>query len=321
MDSSRCPPDTARLGDERCFSLDAPGFPAALRSIPDPPAVLFARGALAEQMARDACALAPAIAVVGARDATAYGLAVARELGRTLASRGVLVVSGLAAGIDGAAHRGALEAGGRTVAVVGGGTDVVYPREHGLLREGILRRGVILAEQPAGTRPLRHHFPARNRMISGLSLGVVVVEATLRSGSLVTARHALEQGREVFAVPGPVGSPRSRGPHHLLKQGARLVETADDVFAELPVLEAALPPPAAGRHAEQERLDEILGLLRCGATTVDELVERSGMEVQAILAHLLDLELAGQVARGAAGRYAPVALAAPRACHDATRQG
>src|SRR5581483_5630485 len=183
--------------EEHAFAIGEAGYPEPLRRIDDPPAVLYARGRLARGLAEGA-AIGPAVAIVGARDATAYGLAVARDLGGELARRGFAVVSGLALGVDGAAHRGALDAGGLTIAVVGAGTDVVYPRAHGRLRADILASGAVVGELPAGTRAFPQHFPALNRIISGLALGVIVVEATMRSGSLSTARHALEQGREVF---------------------------------------------------------------------------------------------------------------------------
>lgn len=290
--------------DEQVIQSEEPGFPDGLRHVADPPRRIFVRGGLGRSMARGE-RLGPAIAVVGARDATAYGLAVARDLAREIAARGIAVVSGLAVGIDAAAHRGALDVGGRTIAVVGCGTDVVYPRWNGPLRAAILERGAVLGELPAGTPPRRQHFPRRNRLISGLSLGVVVVEATLRSGSLVTARHALEQGREVFAVPGPVVSPRSRGPHALLKAGARLVETIDDLLDELPRLASRGVGEAGGAAGEVEGpRARVLSLVAEGVATVDELAAQSGREVAEIWRDLLDLELEGRVVRGPAGRFA-----------------
>jgi DNA processing protein len=290
---------------EIAIGTDAERFPRALRHIHDPPRRLHLRGALA----RDPTALdAPAIAVVGARDATAYGLAMARALGRTLAESGLVVVSGLALGIDGAAHRGALEAGGRTVAVVGGGTDVVYPRQNAGLRSQILRHGLLVSEHPAGTAPRPGQFPRRNRIVSGLSLGVVVVEATLRSGSLSTAAHALEQGREVFAVPGPAGAPRSAGPHALLRRGAKLVESVDDVLAELPAGIAS--PPDDGCHREARLppdLERVRAALRAGLATADELALHLGVKIPEILENLVALELRGVVVRGPGGRYFAVA--------------
>jgi DNA processing protein len=180
-----------------------------------------------------------AIAIVGARQATPYGVRVTEALARDLAQLGFTIVSGMARGIDAAAHRGALAAGGRTIAVLGCGLDVVYPPEHGRLRAEIAQSGSVMTEFPPGTRPLASHFPRRNRILSGLALGVVVVEAAEGSGSLITARLALDQGREVFAVPGPLDAPLSRGPHGLIKQGAKLVETVEDIVEELlPQLES-----------------------------------------------------------------------------------
>jgi DNA processing protein len=271
----------------------------------DPPPVLYLRGALAGVTA----ALdAPSIAVVGARDATGYGLAIARDLGRALAEAGLVVVSGLALGIDGAAHRGALEAGGRTVAVVGGGTDVVYPRQHSGLRREILTSGVLVSEHPSGTPPRPGQFPRRNRIVSGLCLGVVVVEATLRSGSLSTAAHALEQGREIFAVPGPAGAPRSAGPHALLRRGAKLVETVDDVLAELPAGVAS--PGTDGQRGSTRfpaELAAIVESIRSGAVTPDALTAHLGLNLLDLHEKLLALELRGAIVRGPGGRYATAA--------------
>jgi len=277
------------------------GYPETLRHLADPPAALHLRGAQAVELASGGPWPA-AVAIVGARDATAYGLAVARDLGRRLAEAGVVVVSGLAVGIDAAAHRGALEAGGTTFAVIGCGTDVDYPRTNARLREEILETGLVLGEQAPGTPALGHHFPARNRILSALSMGVVVVEATLRSGSLSSARHALEQGREVFAVPGPVTSPRSRGPHWLLKQGARLVEGVEDVLGELPGLSQLSPRGLPGGLSQP--CVEILEAISGGATSVDAIALRLGRKVPGILEDLLVLELRGEVLRGPAGSLA-----------------
>jgi DNA processing protein len=291
--------------DQKALLSGDAQFPALLRTIAESPPRLFLRGEPLERTIDVLARGCPAIAIVGARDATAYGLAVARTLARGLAEIGVLVVSGLAVGIDGAAHRGALDGGGLTVAVVAGGTDVLYPRHHAALREDILRSGAVVSEHPPGTVPYKAHFPARNRIISGLCLGVIVVEATLRSGSLLTARHALDQGREVFAVPGPVGAPRSRGPHELLKRGAKLVETVDDVIAELPILQAARATGPAGRNTLLgERGAEILSKLDPEPRTIDELAAALDRQVAEIWEDLLTLELLGRVRREPGGRYA-----------------
>jgi len=276
--------------------FDEAAYPRPLRHIFDPPAILFIEGRGEPGEGFDGVA----VAVVGARDATSAGLAMARGLGRALAESGIAVVSGLALGIDGAAHEGALEAGGLTVAVVASGTDVIYPWRNRGLRAEILRRGLVVGEWPPGTRPRPSYFPQRNRIISGLALGVVVVEATARSGALSTARSALEQGREVFAVPGPAGAPRAAGPHALLKQGARLVETVHDVLDELPfdALRSTLRPPAEAASTAQ-----IVRALGEGAPTVDAIAARTGRKIEEIWGDLLDLELRGRVLRGPGGRF------------------
>ena len=203
-----------------------PAYPPQLAEIDDPPAVLWVRG--------DPLPLSsPAVAVVGSRTGTPYACAVAEHLAAGLADRGVAVISGLARGVDAAAHRGALAGGGPTVAVLGSGVDVVYPPEHASLADAVVGQGALVSELGPGAPPLRHHFPRRNRILSGLSRAVVVVEATVRSGSLITARLAAEQGREVMAVPGNVLSGRSRGAHRLIRDGARIVETADDILEEI----------------------------------------------------------------------------------------
>lgn len=226
---------------------DDPAYPAALRVIPGPPQTLYVRGTLRDEDNA-------AVAIVGSRRASAYGIAVAEWLGRELARCGVTVVSGLARGVDAAGHRGALEGGGRTIAVLGCGVDVVYPPEHRRLIAQIIEAGAVVSEFPAGTQPLPHHFPQRNRLISGLSLGVVVVEGRERSGALLTADCAVEQGREVFAVPGSIFNETSRTPHRLLQQGAKLVARMEDILEELrlpgrPVRAAISAPALQGTEA------------------------------------------------------------------------
>ncbi|MGH7773430.1 MAG: DNA-processing protein DprA, partial [Candidatus Binatia bacterium] len=213
-------------------------YPPRLRMIPDPPPFLYVKGEVREEDER-------AVSVVGSRSASDYGIKITRDLCQGLASLGFTVVSGMARGIDGEAHEAALGAGGRTVAVLGSGVDMVYPPEHEELYRKICQRGAVLSELPIGTPPFSYNFPSRNRLISGLSLGVVVVEATERSGSLITAGLALEQGREVFAVPGEAGGSRSRGPHRLIRQGAKLVESVGDILEEI-------APQLLGRGAEQK---------------------------------------------------------------------
>ncbi len=296
--ASRCGPAVStRAGNEDVLRLGEPGYPRPLRHTFDPPPRLYVLGGGDRERAFSGVA----VAIVGARDATAEGEALARALGRGLAESGVTVVSGLAIGIDGAAHRGALEAGGLTVAVVGAGTDVVYPHRHRALREAVVQRGLVVGEWPSGTRPRPFHFPRRNRIISGLSLGVVVVEASVRSGALSTARWALEQGREVFAVPGPAGAPRSAGPHRLLRAGARLVEGVQDILDELP-FEA--PVGARSHDAGTPRGNsDLLAAIGRGAVTVDALVARTGRRPEDVWVSLLDLEVRGAVARSAGGRF------------------
>lgn len=303
-------PDWA-AADEALAWLEAPGrsvlvigragYPPLLRATAAPPALLFVDG--------DPTVLAsPQIAVVGSRQATPRGQDIALEFARGLATLGVTVTSGLARGIDGAAHRGALAGGGRTVAVLGCAVDRVYPSAHRALAEEIRGAGALISEFPFGTAPLPAHFPRRNRIVSGLTLGTLVIEAALRSGSLSTALHALEQGREVFAVPGSIRSPLSQGCHALIKQGAKLVESLADIVEELPELHAlgglapcagepAAPPPS---DARERRL-----LVACGwdAFTSEDVVQRSGLTVQEVSSMLLKLELAGIIQVQGTGSY------------------
>ncbi len=264
-------------------------YPSLLREIPDPPGVLFVRGDLLPQDGL-------AVAVVGTRHATHYGLRQAERLAGGLARAGLTIVSGLARGIDAAAHRAALVAGGRTIAVLGCGVLEIYPPEHAGLAEEIARNGALVSESPPRMKPMSGLFPQRNRVITGLSLGVVVVEAAERSGALVSARHAMEQGREVFAVPGPIDSRMSRGCHALLRDGARLVESVDDVLDEFGPLASAVPD-AAGRtvhHPAEIHLNEqeqaVLDAIECAATSIDEICAKSRLPVQRVLATLSVLE-------------------------------
>ena len=294
--------EAARAGGISAVPWSDRRYPPLLAAIPDPPPVLWLRG--------DHAALeAPPVAVVGSRAGTVYACEVGRTLGADLASRGVTVVSGLARGVDSAAHRGALAAGGRTVAVLGSGLDVVYPPEHAALAGEIVGRGLLVGELPPGTTPRPAYFPLRNRLISGLSRAVVVVEASERSGSLITARLALEQGRDVMAVPGNVLSGRNRGAHALLRDGARVVETADDVIEEIglgaPAASGETGPagPPAGDRSRDAR-DPILRHMDAGEVYgIDDLAARSGLDSSALLARLTDLELQGRVARAGAGQF------------------
>ena len=263
-------------------------LPERLAAIADPPNRLYLRGAAA---ALDA----PGVAIVGSRRATRAGRDFAHALARDLASGGLAVVSGLAYGIDAAAHRGALAASGRTVAVLGSGLDRVYPRAHaGLARDILAADGAVVTEYPPDAGPRKHRFPERNRLISGLALGVVVVEATTRSGSLITARMAAEQGREVMAVPGPVTSPLAGGCHRLLKSGAALIEDADDVLfaigyerTEMADRSAAAPP---------QELAVLLEFIGAETTTLDQIVGATGLTPEAATEALVQLELLGFVA-------------------------
>lgn len=275
-----------------------PGYPASLAALHDPPMVLFLRGKrhlLGERM----------VAVVGARRATAYGRMSAEILGSRLARSGLCVVSGLALGIDGAAHRGALAAGGKTVAVLGAGIDTPHPRSHAGLFERIAEVGLLVSEFLPGEPPLPHHFPRRNRVIAALAEAVVVVEAAVRSGALITVDHALDLGREVFAVPGPVDSPQSVGTHALIRDGARILADLSAVPAEMgwepiapvrcgdPSSEA---PPGVGSDARV-----LWHMLRAEARFVDDLVEASALEAGRALAALSELEIGGFAVRGASG--------------------
>jgi len=276
----------------RALGITEPGYPPALAAIPDPPPVLWVLGSMDAADAR-------LVAIVGSRAASSYGLAVAERLGEGLARAGVTVVSGMARGCDAAAHAGALAASGRTLAVLGSGADVVYPAEHRLLYQRIAAAGAVVTEWAPGTPPRAGHFPLRNRIISGLCRATVVVEASDKSGSLITAACALEQGRDVMAVPGPVVGERHRGSHALLRDGARLVASAEDILEELGWANG----PVAAR-VEGGRLDPLLTLMGAGEDCdVDTLASRSGQPIPTVLSRLMELELAGQVRRLAGGRF------------------
>ncbi|MEO8257407.1 MAG: DNA-processing protein DprA [Acidobacteriota bacterium] len=267
-------------------------YPPALAAIADPPPVLWTRGSRAA-LER------PAVAIVGSRAASPYAIEVAERLAADLAACGLTIVSGLARGVDAAAHRGALSAGGATVAVLGCGADIVYPREHAGLARAIEPDGLIISELIPGTPPRPQFFPQRNRIISGLSRAVVIVEAGERSGSLITARCALEQGRDVLAVPGNVLSGRNRGGHALLKDGARIVESADDVLEEIVGLAAPAARPVAAASA-----DPVLACLTPGeACDLDGIAERSGLSPARLLPRLFELELRGLIRRAGGGRF------------------
>jgi len=271
-------------------------YPRMLREIHDPPGVLFVKGALKPEDAL-------AIGIVGTRHATPYGLRQAERLSGSLARAGLTIVSGLARGIDAAAHRAALSAGGRTIAVLASGVLNIYPPEHGQLAAELVARGALLSESPPRALPLGGMFPQRNRLISGLSLGVIVVEAGTRSGALITARHAMEQGREVFAVPGNVDSRASQGCHRLIRDGAKLVETADDVLEELgPLVEATPRDDGQVVHHPAELLlneleQQVLAAIGSEPTLIDQVVAQSGLPVPQVLSTLSVLEMRHMIRR------------------------
>ena len=270
-------------------------YPRLLLEIPDPPVLLYATGRL-ELLSR------PALAIVGSRNATAQGERNAEQFARAFSAAGLTIVSGLAVGIDAAAHRGALEAAGSTIAVLGTGVDVVYPRQNAQLAAQIAESGLLLSEFTLGAAGAAHHFPRRNRLISGLAHGCLVVEAALASGSLITARAAAEQGRDVFAVPGSIHSPLSKGCHALLKQGAKLVESAEDVLVELTGFRRT--GFASTRAPEQPQADDpLLDHMGFDPVDVDSLCSRSGLPAERVCADLLRLELDGRVAALPGGTY------------------
>lgn len=283
--------------------LTDPAYPASLLEIPDPPPLLFVVG--------DPALLArPQIAMVGSRKATTGGVDNARAFARHLAADGLVITSGLALGIDSASHRGALEADGATVAVMGTGPDRLYPARHRPLAQEIAEHGALVTEFPTGVGVRREHFPRRNRLISGLGLGVLIVEAGMRSGSLVTARHALDQGREVFAIPGSIHNPMARGCHWLIRQGAKLVESAADVLEELPPLSLTETAAAAPVEPAAEALDEdyrrVVDALGYDPIPLDVLLQRTALTPDTLSSMLLLLELRGHVAACSGGRYARV---------------
>lgn len=270
-------------------------YPAVLRRVPSPPPVLYVKGTLPD---------APAVAVVGSRKASAYGLAAAEKIATELAEAGVTVVSGFALGIDHAAHRAALSAGGTTIVVLGCGIDICYPRRHATMVPEVVRSGCLISEVPVGTPPLPQHFPMRNRIISGLSLATVVVEAAVNSGSLYTADFALAQGREVLAVPGSIYSPTSQGTNGLLVDGAGPARCAEDVFDTI----GLETPERATRRRERlsGREASVLEILAGEPLTVDEVVQRGGMAAPEVSAVMTLLEVKGVVRRGLDQRFMPI---------------
>jgi len=287
--------------DAQILLANDDAYPRLLKDIADPPPVLFVLG--------DASILGhKQLAMVGTRHPTPAGQETAADFARHLAANGIVITSGLALGIDGASHAGALAGGGMTIAVAGTGLDRVYPARHRELAHQIAEQGALVSEFPPGTPPTAANFPRRNRIISGLSMGVLVVEAALRSGSLITARLAAEQGREVFAVPGSIHNPQARGCNSLIRQGAKLVETAEDIFEELGGFAAAIGNepvhdqgiPVVELDAEYQRVLESVGH---APTAVDTVVQRSGLTADAVCSMLLVLELQGLIASTSSGHY------------------
>ena len=282
------------LGDE--------DYPEMLSEIPGPPRLLYVNGDI-ETLHQ------PALAIIGSRNPTEGGIRNAREFARHLAGQGFTIVSGMAQGIDAAAHQGALDAGGKTIAFLGTGIDRVYPSGNRDLAHAIAENGALVSEFPLGAPPERWHFPARNRLISGLSLGTLVVEAARRSGSLITARLAGEQGREIFALPGSIHNPLSRGCHALIRQGAKLVETAGDIITELGplvghMLEATTDKgPSEAPMELGEDYAELRKFLSYDPVTIDELETQSGLTIDQLSSMLLILELHGEVESLSGGRY------------------
>jgi len=275
--------------------LDTPAYPPLLAELPDAPPALMVFGDIA-------CLAARSVAIVGSRNASANGQRLAESIAGDLAQAGIAVVSGLARGVDTAAHRGAL-AQGRTIACIAGGLDVPYPEENAGLQAAIARSGAVVTEAPLGTAPIARHFPRRNRLIAGLTLGTLVVEAAARSGSLITARMALEANREVFAIPGSPLDPRGRGGNGLIRAGeARLVENAADILEDLPsgprirgFAEPAPLPLALSPAEHQAAATQIVGLLSPDPTPVDDLIRRCQLSASAVTSVLMDLELAGRI--------------------------
>ena len=310
-------PDTHRI-----FALGDPDYPQSLLNMDDPPLLLYAMGAA--QMWEGsgwAHAMSRSLAVVGSRNPTAQGAANARQFSQTLAQAGLTIVSGLALGVDGAAHAGALDGAvdGQlaTIAVVGTGLDRVYPKQHRDLAHRIVQRGVLLSEYPLGTPPLAANFPRRNRIIAGLAHSTLVVEAALLSGSLITARLASEQGKDVFAIPGSIHSTQARGCHALIKQGAKLVESAQDVLEEMPpapfqvvashsIAHEPADTGASGLFNENHRLLDALGYDPIG---LDALQARTGWDTPSLQARLMELEIHGHVARLPGGLFQRIAYA------------
>ncbi len=263
-----------------------PEYPLGLGIIHTPPPILFYRGHLE-------ILKSPAIAIVGSRKATPYGRAVARRLGKDLTQAGLVVVSGMARGIDSEAHWGCLGAGGQTVGVLGNGVDVVYPRENRLLYDEVEKSGLLLSEFQPGTQPEPGHFPIRNRIISALSIGLVVVEALTKSGAMITVSYALEQGKDVFAVPGPITSPNSHGPHQLIQEGAKLVNSVEDILVELGIGIPSRNDPVEEKNHDRSR--QVLELVGYEPVHLDKILQAATLSSGEVAIQLLELEIEGKI--------------------------
>ena len=296
--------DWLAAGDNRTVApIGSTHYPTSLLNIEDPPLVLYMMGSQINRAQEATNNIASNLAIVGSRNPTPQGEANARQFAKAFAEQGLCIVSGLALGVDGAAHDGALLGGGQTIAVVGTGLDRVYPKKHLALAHRITANGLIISEFPIGTPPLHANFPKRNRIISGLSVGTLVVEAALKSGSLITARLASEQGKDVFAIPGSIHSQQSRGCHYLIKQGAKLVETAQDVMEELKIHmpQGVLSPEDDSESAKSD--SSFLSALGFDIVSLDAIQARTGMPTPELQAKLLELELDGLVMRLPGGLF------------------
>ena len=284
--------------DACIICLDDPVYPSLLKEITDPPVVLYVKGDISD--------IQPAIAIVGTRAPSHYGQEITFSLARDLSMRGVSVVSGLARGIDTIAHKGSLEGLGKTVAVLGSGIDVIYPSENKELAKQIQQKGAVISELPLGTAPDAKNFPRRNRIISGISLGVLVIEATIKSGAMITARFAGEQGRLCMATPGAVTNIRSQGPHSLIRQGAILVESADDVLADiLPQLQGFMKGEEKinSSSLSGKTEDPVKETLKGQELTIEEIAEETGLTISEISQRLTSLELGGEIVRTRGNRF------------------
>jgi DNA processing protein len=282
--------ESIKKSGARLITFHASDYPRLLRHLPDPPPYLYVKGALQSPDT--------AIAIVGSRQASGYGIATTRKMARELAWHGITVVSGMAKGVDAAAHRGALMEDGHTIGILGCGIDIAYPRENRALFAEMATRGALVSEFPMGTLPLAENFPRRNRIISGISRGILVVEAAEGSGSLITAQCALEQGRDVYAIPGNIHSSNSRGTNRLIKQGAKLVETVEDILEDLPQQSGKSElAPLVSRTTFSPREAAIFSLLSSSTLHIDEIVTRSTLTVGEVSAILLRLELNGIISQ------------------------